>query len=230
MSHRVLVVEDSHALNELLCDALTHVGYEVHGLYDAETVLEYGDLKDVQIMVLDIQLPGESGLALAQRLRPLMPDLGILMLTTSTSNNNRIEGYEAGADYYLPKPVSPDEIVSAVDSLVRRKQQGRQEDSRTPRCVLSRSNLTLTSDERSVRLSVGDTTILVALAGAPNKQLEHWQILSLLEVDHDKKVRSALDVRMFRLRTKLSEVTGQDYPIVSIRGVGYRLGFDLEIV
>ena len=211
MSHRVLVVEDSHALNDLLCDALRNVGHDVHGFYDAEAVFEYAGLKDAQVVVLDIQLPGESGLQLAQRLRPLMPALGILMLTTRTTNLNRIEGYEAGADYYLPKPVSPDELVAAVDSLLRRKEHSRLSDPSEQHCVLSRASLTLSSGERSVRLSASDTTILVALAGAPDKQLEHWQILDLLQSDHDKNMRSALDVRMYRLRTKLSDVTGQDF-------------------
>ena len=64
--------------------------HDVHVFYDTEAVFEYAGLKDAQVVVLDIQLPGESGLQLTQRLRPLMPDLGILMLTTRTTNLNRI--------------------------------------------------------------------------------------------------------------------------------------------
>lgn len=230
MPYRVVVVEDSFALNDLLCDALRRQGYEVQGFADAESVIEYAQLKDTDVVVLDIQLPGESGLELAKRLRPLMPNLGILMLTTRTSNQNRIEGYEAGADYYLPKPLSPHELVGAVDSLIRRKRQVAQVSApKDDRCILSKDRFVLSCGGRSVKLSPGDTAILVALASAPDRQLEHWQIMDLLSTDKEQVSRSTLDVRIYRLRAKLSEFTQEDYPITSVRGVGYRLGFDLEV-
>jgi len=231
MPNRILVVEDSHALNDLLCDALRRAGHEVVGLTDAESVIEHPSLKDTEVVVLDIQLPGESGLQLAQRLRPLMPSLGILMLTARSTNANRIEGYDAGADYYLPKPVSPDELVFAVESLLRRKQQTiRAASEGVPRFVLSRSALTLSVADRAVKLSSADAAILVGLASAPDKQLEHWQIMELLSVDQEPVSRSTLDVRIYRLRSKLSEFTGQSHSIASVRGVGYRLGFEIEVV
>lgn len=231
MPHRIVVVEDSLALNQLLCDALRDAGHDVEGFLDAESVTEYAKLKDTDVMVLDIQLPGESGLKLAQRLRPIMPGLGILMLTTRTSNQCRIEGYDAGADYYLPKPLSPEELVDAVDSLIRRKRQvshGR--DSNAQRFVLSRATSLLSGHGRSVKLSAGDAAILVGLASANDRQLEYWQIIDLVSTGTDQVSRSTLDVRIYRLRSKLAEFTFPDHPIVSVRGVGYRLGFDLQVL
>lgn len=231
MPHRVLVIEDSPVLNDLLCDALRKAGFEVSGFLDAESVHESPELKDAQILILDVQLPGESGLELASRLRPLMPNLGILMLTTGSTNSHRIQGYDAGADYYLPKPVSPDELIAAVDSLLRRKRQSELANKPSvQRCTLSRSNFTLAMGERSVKLSPAEAAILVALATAPDKQLERWQIIDLLSHNKEQVSRSTLDVRMHRLRTKLTEFLGQDYSVASVRGVGYRLGFDLEVV
>lgn len=231
MSHRILVVEDNVALNQLLCDALRAAGHEAEAFVDAESVVEYAKLKDADVIVLDIQLPGESGLELAQRLRPIMPDLGILMLTARTSNQSRISGYEAGADFYLPKPLSPDELVAAVNSLIRRKQQNpRESQADRSSCVLSKSSSTLSCGHRSVRLSSGDASILVALASANGRQLEHWQIIDLLSTDKDPVSRATLDVRIYRLRSKLAEFTSQEQPIVSIRGVGYRLGLNLQVV
>ncbi|MCD8536101.1 MAG: response regulator transcription factor [Burkholderiaceae bacterium] len=231
MPCQVLVVEDSQALNDLLCSALREAGHNAIGFLDAESVIEYANLKDTDIAVLDIQLPGESGLQLAQRLRPLMPNLGILMLTTRTTNLNRIEGYDAGADYYLPKPVSPQELVGAVNSLIRRKQQTVQTVTGSAnRCTLSKTTSVLEYGEAALKLSDSDAAILVSLASAPNRQIEHWQIIDLLSSDTELVNRSALDVRIYRLRAKLSEFLGVKHPIVSIRGIGYRLGFDLEVV
>ncbi len=231
MPRHIVVVEDSQALNELLCDALRDAGHEAAGFLDAESLAEYPHLKDTDVLVLDIQLPGESGLQVARRLRPLMPNLGILMLTTRTSNMNRVEGYDAGADYYLPKPVSPDELVSAVDSLIRRKQQAsaRALDLLAPGYVLSGGSHVLAQGERWLKLSHVECMILTALAAAPGRQLEHWQILDLLSSETEQVSRSTLDVRIFRLRSKLAEFTSEKQPIVSVRGVGYRLGFELEI-
>lgn len=230
MSHRIVVVDDSEALNELLCDALRKSGFEVQGFLDAESVTEYALLKETAVVVLDVQLPGENGLELAKRLRALMPKLGILLLTTRTSNTNRIEGYDAGADYYLPKPVSPDELVDAVNSLIRRKQLYVDVNTHTSeRYLLYKTTHLLSCGNRSVKLSAGEATILVALSTALDKQLEHWQIMDLLSTDTEQVSRATLDVRIYRLRAKLSDFTQREYPIVSIRGVGYRLGFELEV-
>ena len=229
MPYRIVVVEDSQALNDLLCDALTKAGYTVDGFLDAESLSEFALIKDTDVIVLDIQLPGESGLDLARRLRRLMPNLGVLMLTARTTTMDRIDGYDSGADYYLPKPISPQELVRAVKSLLARKQQFGL-DSPTERFKLSRKTLMLSSGDRSIKLSVGDAAILVALASAPDQQLEHWQIMDLLSKDGDTVNRASLDVRIYRLRVRLADFVSESYPIVSIRGVGYRLGFGLEIV
>ena len=227
----VVVVEDSEALNALLCRALENDGYQVEGFLDAESLLESPALKDAQIIVLDVYLPGESGIALASRLRHLMPDLGILMLTTRTTNAERIEGYDAGADYYLPKPVTPDELCDAVRSLCLRKSRLTVSPASVAkeRCVLSRAGFALSFRGRVLKISNADNKILVALASAPNQQMEYWQILEVLNAERDLISRRALDVRVHRLRAKLAELLDQETTIVSIRGIGYRLGFELEV-
>lgn len=231
MSHRVVIVEDSQALNELLCDTLRHVGYQVEGFFDAESLSEYAQLKDTDVMLLDVQLPGESGLQVAKRLRKLMPAMGIIILTTRTSNQNRIEGYDSGADYYLPKPISPKELVDAVSSLIRRKQKAVSDDgSGKERCTLSRFNYTLSFGERAVKLSGSEVAILVALSSAPDKQLEHWQLMDLLGKESGLVTRASLDVRIYRLRGRLAELAFDQNPIFSVRGIGYKLGLELEIL
>jgi len=227
----VVVIEDSEALNALLCRALKNAGYQVEGFLDAESFLESPILKDTGIIVLDVYLPGEDGMTLARRLRKLMPDLGILMLTTRSTNAERIEGYDAGADYYLPKPVTPAELCDAVHSLFVRKSRFTVTVAPTvsERCVLSRAGYSLSYKGRTLKISDADKKILVGLASAPNQQLEYWQILELLNGDQELVTRRSLDVRVHRMRSKLSELLGQDTTIVSIRGLGYRLGFELEV-
>ena len=229
MSNRIVVVEDSEALNDLLCDALRNAGFTVQGFWDAESVVESPLLKDADVIVLDIQLPGESGLTLAKRLRSLMPGLGIMMLTTRSSNSDRIEGYDSGADYYLPKPVSPTELVTAVTSLLNRKKvEG--STSHAERFALSRMTFMLSSGKRSVKLTAIDAAVLTAFASAPDRQLEHWQLMELVSGESGSMSRASLDMRLHRLRARLSEFTSEKNPIVSVRGLGYKLAIDIEIV
>lgn len=230
MPYQIIVVEDSQDLNDTLCEVLCSVGHQVTGFLDAESVIEFVALKNTDIAVLDIELPGESGLILAKRLRSIMPNLGILFLTTRTSNRNRIEGYDSGADYYLPKPITHAEFAEAVDSLIRRKQKHTHADVQdTNFSVLSKNTNRLSRVGESIQLTNSDAAILVSLASAANYQLEYWQLMDLLGSDDEPFIRSSLAVRIFRLRTKLSTFLHIDNPIVAVRGVGYRLGFDLKV-
>ena len=226
----IVVVEDNEALNTLLCRTLRNAGHDVFGFLDAESLLEHPSLQDVDLAVLDIQLPGESGIELAQRLRASMPNLGIVMLTTQSSNAHRIQGYSAGADFYLPKPISADELCVAVQSLLDRKRLFVVQPVSAParRCVLSRTSLAMSLGQRWLKLSPSECKVLVALACAPGRQLEYWQILDIVNTMGESISRRTLDVRMYRLRSKLTEFTAEPHTIVSVRGVGYRLGFDLE--
>jgi len=228
---KVVVVEDHKALNSLLCKTLSDAGHQVIGFLDAESLLEHPSLQDVQIAVLDVQLPGESGIALAQRLRSTMPNLGIVMLTTRTSNTHRIEGYSAGADYYLPKPISSEELCDAVRSLLDRKLEYvvKSVAETVERCVLARNALAMSLGNRWLKLSPSECNVLVGLACAPGRQLEYWQILEIVNNAKNAISRRTLDVRMHRLRTKLVEFTGMPQPLVGIRGVGYRLALELEV-
>lgn len=231
MPHRVVVVEDNLTLNELMCGTLRTEGYEVSGFLDAESLIESTHLKDTEVVVLDIQLPGESGLVLAKRLRSLIANLGILFLTTRTSNQDRIEGYKAGGDYYLPKPLKPEELVEAVRSLLdRRRQMVAGQNVPESRYRLSKATFVFTVGRQSIKFSAAEANILVALAGAPDRQLEYWQIIDLISSDDSLVSRASLDVRVFRLKSKLREITDMQHPIVSVRGVGYRLGFAVEII
>lgn len=227
----VVVVEDSEALNTLLCQALQNAGHQVTGFLDAESLLESPVLKDTEAIVLDIQLPGESGLELAFRLRKLMPNLGILMLTTRSNHAQRIEGYDAGADYYLPKPVTPQELCMAVQSLLTRKRTKSPllaKPASTP-CVLARSSYAMSCGGQWLKLSAPESRVLVALASSPGKQLAYWQLLEMLNAHEANVSRRMLDVRVSRLRAKLTDFLSQNDTIVSVRGVGYRLNFELEI-
>jgi DNA-binding response OmpR family regulator len=114
----VVVVEDHDVLREVTLDALRVQGYHVQGVDCAEAL---GDLPfQPDLYIVDLNLPGEDGISLSRRLRAAQPEVGIIMTTARNSIAAKVEGYASGADIYLTKPCSLEELLAAVRSLARR--------------------------------------------------------------------------------------------------------------
>lgn len=117
---KIIIVEDNAALLAVTLAALEQTGHYLRGVGSAEEFFLLPDHATVDVAVIDLNLPGEDGLSLAKRLRTSSPQAGIIMATARTTLQDRMAGYETGADIYLPKPVQLGELVSAVNALGRR--------------------------------------------------------------------------------------------------------------
>lgn len=117
---RIIVVEDHRDLRQVFVQALRREGVNVHAASCAEELDELMAQGRVQLVVLDINLPGESGYDIAKRMRAADPNVNIIMLSARTSESDRLRGYECGADFFLCKPVSPFELSAAVNAVKRR--------------------------------------------------------------------------------------------------------------
>jgi DNA-binding response OmpR family regulator len=116
----ILVVEDHDDLREATVDALSAVGYSVRGVVSAEGIDDEAGRFPVDIVLLDLNLPGEDGYRVARRLRAAKPDLGIIMVTARNFSKDVIQGYASGADIFVAKQVSPEELNAAIQTLARR--------------------------------------------------------------------------------------------------------------
>ncbi len=116
----ILIIEDHDALREVTMSALMEMGHKVRGICSAETLNAELEISVPHILILDLNLPGEDGLSLARRLRRLHPTIGIIMVTARNELTDKISGYENGADIYLTKPTSLEELAAAVSALSRR--------------------------------------------------------------------------------------------------------------
>jgi len=116
----IVVVEDNEDLREAIVDVLAALGHRVLGLSCAEELGDEGAQAMIDLLVVDLNLPGEDGVSLSRRLRSTQPGLCILMMTARDTVRDKVAGYEAGADIYLTKPVSIEELSAAVQSLGRR--------------------------------------------------------------------------------------------------------------
>mgnify|MGYP000435036715 CR=1 FL=1 len=219
----IVVVEDNLSLQDLMVDHLQRGGYNAQGVTCAEDLDDLLIGHRVDILVLDINLPGESGIDIARRLREAQPSLYIVMLTAKTSEKDKALGYESGADLYMTKPVDFEELCAALQGFVRRRQVASEG-------TLTLSKLTLTGSVGSVRLSSAEADMLMAFARAPASRLETWQLAHILGMEMDGLNKASLEVRIVRLRKKMLEAGAPSSVIESIRNVGYQLSVPIQIV
>lgn len=216
----LLIVEDNDDLRDSLADALGTRGHHVVAVDCAEAVPEQAELTRLDLAIVDLNLPGEDGLALAQRLREAQPGLGIIMLTARAQSSDKVAGYEHGADIYLTKPVSLQELAGAVQALGRRLKPAGYDGG----LELDTRRLCLIGADGSVTaLKPQEAALLAAFVRAPQQRLEHWQIAGLLGMPDQDINKPALELHIVRLRKKLPGGTDDCSPIKAIRGWGYQL-------
>ena len=137
----ILVIEDERLLSESLCELLSQHGFETEAAYDGPAGLEYALSGVCDLIVLDVMLPGFDGFELARRLRARRVGTPILMLTARSGLDDRVEGLDAGADYYLAKPFETRELLACVNAMLRRQgaqvEELRFGDALSPRAAMS---------------------------------------------------------------------------------------------
>jgi DNA-binding response OmpR family regulator len=224
---RIVVVEDYEALREAICDALSQDGHKVVGVSMAEEVDDEPTGFVSDLYIIDINLPGEDGFSLAQRIRRSQPDVGIVIVSARSSVDDRIGGYRSGANIYLTKPLSLEELRAVVDGIVQRLLS-----SESPRACLVRLSplkMLVTGPSGSARLTQPEVLLLAALSRAPQRDLEHWQVAAHLGSGEEIS-KENLEVKLGRLRKKLVACGVEAPAIQAIRGIGYRLTIPIEIL
>ncbi len=222
----ILVVEDHDDLREATVMALARMGYPTRGVDCAEAMDETLSRFQADILLLDLNLPGEDGLSIARRLRAAQPDIGIIMVTARNQARDVMAGYGNGADIYVSKPVSPDELHAAIQALSRRL---RPEPDAKDRLTLAAKSLELHGPQATIPLSDNDFLLLSSLAMARDRRLETWQLLETLGKEADDAEKRALAVHIVRLRKKLEQAGAPQPTLKSIRGTGYQLCVPLHI-
>ena len=167
---RVALVEDDPLLRKELHFHLKQQGFLVFAVQNGKSLDELLMTEPLDALVLDLSLPGEDGIAIADRIRRSIPGMGIVMLTARSALPDRIRGYEAGADVYLNKPVSPEELTLTLLSVVRRVKKI----DEVPAWTLDLQNRSIYGPEpwQKVFLTNSERALLLALAQAPSHMLE----------------------------------------------------------
>ena len=218
---KILIIEDEKLLAQSIRAVLEQKGFEVETAYDGETGLEYARLGIFDLLILDVMMPGLDGFQVAQAVRSSRCDLPILMLTARSAIEDRIQGLNAGADYYLTKPFDTRELLACVNALLRR-QGGQVDELRFGNTALDLGSGQLVCGEKSVRLSAREFDVMRLLMQSRERILSKEIILARVWGYESNAVENHVEVYVGFLRKKLRSI-GSDVRIEAIRRLGYHL-------
>jgi two-component system OmpR family response regulator len=220
---RVLVAEDDVRLADLLAESLTEAGWSADVVHDGRAAYDLL-LSDTgyDVVLLDWMLPGMDGVSVARRLRGFGVTTPILMLTARGDVRDRIDGLDAGADDYLPKPFDLDELLARLRALYRRSSHVGEAPVQVGDLVVDPTTRRVVRDGVEITLSAREFDILYLLASHAGRVVTRLTILD--EVwDGETDLRSnVIDVHLAAIRAKIDKPFGTE-SITTLRGVGYRL-------
>ena len=221
---KILIIEDEVLLADSLKALLEGKGFQAEAVYDGEAGREYALLGVYDLLILDVMMPGLDGYHVARAVRAARCGTPILMLTARSSLEDRIEGLNAGADYYLPKPFDSRELLACVNALLRR--QGDQVDRLSfGNTELDMASCTLSCGEKRVRLSSREFDVMRCLLQARERNLSKEAILARVWGYDSEAVENHAEVYAGFLRKKLRSI-GSNVRIEAVRRLGYHLEVD----
>ena len=227
--HKILVVDDDQRLRDLLRRYLTEQGFNVFLAENATAMNKLWTRERFDLLVLDLMLPGEDGLAICRKLRGANDSTPIIMLTARGDEVDRIIGLELGADDYLPKPFNPRELVARIHAVLRRR--GAPEAPGAPASdletfefgpyTLNLQTRTLTHEGQTKSLTTGEFAVMKAFARHPRQPLSREKLMELARGREYEVFDRSLDVQISRLRKLIELDPSSPRYIQTVWGLGY---------
>lgn len=225
---KVWVVDDDPELRDMLGTYLGQHGYEVRCFETAELFLARLRVQRPDLVVLDLMLPGQDGLALLRQLRSAQDDLPVVMLTAKGDPVDRILGLEQGADDYLAKPFLPRELTARVDSVLRRHSQrpvGVAQEAEEPvvfgHCVLDLAARTLRCGDLPLGITSGEFSLLAAFVHNAHRPLSRQRLIEIARGPASDTDARSMDVQVSRLRKLIEPDPRRPRYIQTVWGFGY---------
>jgi DNA-binding response OmpR family regulator len=239
----VLVVDDDPDIRSLIKDYLEDEGFRITTAGDGAQMRKALEREPAQLVILDVRLPGESGLDLALHLRQ-SSEVPIIMLSQKDDVVDRVAGLELGADDYVPKPFHLRELLARIRSLIRRSEVRAESDAVPPKdkakeegdeslrfsgwLLNTRRRELFSPDDDPVDLSAGEFNLLVAFVERPNRILSRDQLLDIVYNREAALFDRSIDVQIGRLRRKIEADPKRPTLIKTVRGAGYMFTGDVQ--
>ncbi|UJW56306.1 response regulator transcription factor [Bacillus sp. A116_S68] len=221
---KILIVEDEPAINQVLTAYFKKAGYSVKQAFEGDQALAIFKSYHPSLVLLDVMLPGKNGWELLQMFRKLRP-CPIIMLTALNQLNHRLQGFEGGADDYIPKPFYGEEVVARVKAVLHRTHMQNEEENNNRyfgKLHIDLDAHRVTVNDTEIVLPPREMALLIFLSAHPNKTFTRDHLLNAVwGVDFIGSDR-AVDLSIKRLRKYLSDWHHEDGEIKTIRGLGYQ--------
>lgn len=218
---RILIIEDEKALADSIRKMLAAKGFEAEAVYHGDEGKDYALAGIYDLLILDVMMPGMNGYDVARQVRKERVTTPILMLTAKSATDDRIEGLNAGADYYLTKPFDMRELLACINALLRR-QGGQVDELAYGNTSLDLSSCTLTCGGKNLRLSAREFDVMRLLMQSGKNILSKETLLSRVWGFDTEATENNVEVYVGFLRKKLTAI-GSDVVIVAERRLGYHL-------
>ena len=238
MHPHILVVDDDPQIRALLTEYLAENGLRVSIAASGEALFRILGEETIDLVILDLRLPGEDGMAIARSMRSQF-SIPIVMLTGVRDEADRVMGLELGADDYVVKPFSPRELLARIRTVLRRSQSAAAQpaarrEARAYRFGEFELNLRTRrlkrADGGQVALTNGEFNLLAALLASPERILSRDQLLEASRVYDNEVYDRAIDIQVLRLRRKIESDPTQPRYIVTERGAGYIFSAPVEVL
>ena len=226
---KLLVVDDDPELRELIADFLARQGYDITAVPDGATMDRELATGDIDLVVLDLMLPGENGLSIARRLKQ-DSNIPVIIVSAYGEDADRITGLEVGADDYMGKPFNPHELLARIRAVMRRSKAsgGNSQMVEFGDFRLDLATRRLLKAGAPVALTSGEFDLLGILVRFPNKVLDRDRILDMLTGTERAPFDRSIDVRITRLRGKIEDDPATPAFIRTVWGKGYMFCPDIH--
>jgi len=226
----ILIIDDDERIRDLLARFMAKNGYLVSKARDAAHARRLLAGLEFDLLIIDVMMPGEDGFSLTRDLR-LSLTTPIMLLTARGEAEDRIKGFEAGADDYLPKPFEPQELLLRINAILRRmpKDMSKPVPPRTLQMGKFRYDITrseLWHGDETVRLTSTENALMRVFAATPNVAVSRQRLVEELGQGDSSANERAIDVQITRLRRKIEADPKQPRYLQTVRGAGYLLAPD----
>ena len=225
---RIVVVDDGARIRDLLRKYLTQEGFDVLLAEDAKALNRVLTRETIDMIILDLMLPGEDGLSIVRRLRGAGDTTPVIMLTAKGDDVDRIVGLEMGADDYLPKPFNPRELLARIHAVLRRQgnrppgaPEGEEEKITFSNIEVDLAARTLTRGNELQTLTTGEFAVLKVLLQHPRQPLSRDKLMTLARGREQGPFDRAIDVQVSRLRKLIEPDPAQPRYLQTVWGFGY---------
>ena len=226
LNNKILVADDEKEIRDLLEIYLLNEGYKVVKAKDGQEALDIIENEDVDLLVLDINLPGVDGFYILEKLRESDINTRVIIVSANREIEDRIKGLDLGANDYLVKPFDFLELTARIRALLRREFASKPSIINEGKLSIDLSKHKVTYDDEAINLTLKEYSLLKYLVQNKDKIISSEELINHVWDENADPFTTVIRVHVYSLRKKLTAVSGNENMIKTIKGVGYLFGGD----